>query len=72
MFLVRIKDPRAPTKDRILVIFFLVKEIEEDPSFEEDFFATSDSSSSEEPDIINNEIRDLIADRVRESEVKRI
>lgn len=43
-------------------------EIEEDPSFEEDFFATSDSSSSEEPDIINNEIRDLIADRVRESE----
>ena len=49
-----------------------MKEIEEDPSFEEDFFATSDSSSSEEPDIINNEIRDLIADRVRESEVKRI
>ena len=42
----------------------------EDPSFEEDFFASSDSSSSEEPDSINNEIRDLMADRVRESEVK--
>lgn len=40
----------------------------EEPSFEEDFFAKSDSSSSEEPESINNEIRDLIADRVRESE----
>ena len=48
------------------MFFFLVKE---DPSFEEDFFAPSDSASSEEPDSINNEIRDLIADRVRESEV---
>jgi len=47
-------------------------EVKEEPSFEEDFFSTSSdsvsSSSSEEPRSIDNEIRDLIAERVRESE----
>ena len=57
----------------MLCFFPLLKEVKEEPSFEEDFFSTSSdsssSSSSEEPRSIDNEIRDLIAERVRESEV---
>ena len=53
------------------MLSLLLKEVKEEPSFEEDFFSTSDSSSSssEGPRSIDNEIRDLIAERVRESEV---
>ena len=46
-------------------------EKDDDVSFEEDFFADSSSTSSEDPrkEDIDHEIRDIIQDRVREMQV---